>query len=214
MKKIRLERVKLKRKTDIKILIVLILIGIGLFGYLGYRVYNDFFKSTDTRKPIDSIGLYEYTLSSNDTAIYKDNFKALSKVLNTKPIDYSEYAKSIAKLFIIDLYTLNNKMGSTDIGGVEYLHKDLRDNFKENMGATLYKFMENNLDGKRTQKLPEVKDVNIDNIVETKYTYNKTTYDGYLVDVSWSYVVDLGYEKKARLTIINDKDILYIDKSD
>ncbi len=204
----------MKRRTDIKILIFLILIGLALFGYLGYRVYNDFFKDTDTRKPIDSIGLYEYTLSNNDTDVYKDNFKALSKVLNEKPINYSEYAKSISKLFIIDLYTLNNKMGSTDIGGVEFLHKDLRDNFKENMGATLYKFMETNLDGKRTQKLPEVKEVNVDNIIETKYTYNSETYEGYLVDVSWSYVVDLGYETKAKLTIINDKDILYIVKSD
>lgn len=204
----------MKRRTDIKILIFLILIGLALFGYLGYRVYNDFFKDTDTRKPIDSIGLYEYTLSNNDTDVYKDNFKALSKILNEKPINYSEYAKSISKLFIIDLYTLNNKMGSTDIGGVEFLHKDLRDNFKENMGATLYKFMETNLDGKRTQKLPEVKEVNVDNIIETKYTYNSETYEGYLVDVSWSYVVDLGYETKAKLTIINDKDILYIVKSD
>ena len=204
----------MKRKTDIKILIFLILVGLCLFGYLGYRVYNDFFKDTDTRKPIDSIGLYEYTLSNNDTDVYKDNFKALSKVLNEKPINYSEYAKCISKLFIIDLYTLNNKMGSTDIGGVEFLHKDLRDNFKENIGATLYKFMETNLDGKRTQKLPEVKEVNVDNIIETKYTYSGTTYEGYLVDVSWDYVVDLGYEKKAKLTIVNDKDILYIVKSD
>ena len=83
----------MKRRTDIKILIFLILIGLALFGYLGYRVYNDFFKDTDTRKPIDSIGLYEYTLSNNDTDVYKDNFKALSKVLNEKPINYSEYAK-------------------------------------------------------------------------------------------------------------------------
>jgi hypothetical protein len=203
----------LKRRTDIKILIFLILIGLALFGYLGYRVYNDFFKSKNTHKPIDSIELYEYTLSNNDTSVYKDNFKALSKVLNAKPIDYTEYAKLISKLFIIDLYTLNNKMGSTDIGGVEFLHKDLRDNFKENIGASLYKFMENNLDGKRTQKLPEVKDVTIDNIIESKYTYKNTVYDGYIVDVSWTYVVDLGYETKAKLTLINDKDILYIVKS-
>ncbi len=203
----------MKRRTDIKILIFLILIGLALFGYLGYRVYNDFFKSKNTHKPIDSIELYEYTLSNNDTSVYKDNFKALSKVLNAKPIDYTEYAKLISKLFIIDLYTLNNKMGSTDIGGVEFLHKDLRDNFKENIGASLYKFMENNLDGKRTQKLPEVKDVTIDNIIESKYTYKNTVYDGYIVDVSWTYVVDLGYETKAKLTLINDKDILYIVKS-
>ena len=71
----------MKKRTDRKILIIFIFVGIILFSYLGYRAYNDFFKSKNTHKPIDSIELYEYTLSNNDTSIYKDNFKVLSKVL-------------------------------------------------------------------------------------------------------------------------------------
>ena len=42
--------------------------------------------------------------------IYKTYFKELSKVLNEKTIDYTEYAKLISKLFVIDLYTLDNKL--------------------------------------------------------------------------------------------------------
>ena len=101
--------------NNIIITIIFIVVGVALFGYLGYRVYNDFFKDNAVRKPVDSIELYEYTLSSNDTEIYKTYFKELTAILNEKPINYSEYAKCISKLFIIDVYTLDNKLGSAAV---------------------------------------------------------------------------------------------------
>ncbi len=204
----------MKKKTSIKIMIIFILIGIALFGFLGYKVYNDFFNKNEERKQIDSIEFYGYTLSENDTDIYKTYFKELTKVLNEKPINYSDYAKTISKLFIIDLYTLDNKLGSTDIGGLEFIHKNLRENFKENEGATLYKFMDNNLNGDRTQKLPKVKDVEIESINETTYKYKDVEYEGYLVKAKWTYEVDLGYQSSIKLTLIKDKDILYIVKGE
>ncbi len=204
----------MKKKTDIKILIILTLIGLVLFGFLGYKVYNDFFVDKSVHKQIDSIGFYGYTLSESDTEVYKTNFKELTKVLNEKPINYTEYAKLISKLFIIDLYTLNNKLGSTDIGGLEFIHKDLRENFKENMGASLYKFMENNLNGDRTQELPVVKEVNIEDVTETKYKYKDVEYEAYLVTTKWTYEKDMGYQTSMKLTLIKDSDILYIVKGE
>ncbi|UKI58885.1 MAG: hypothetical protein L6V81_05955 [Clostridium sp.] len=111
-----------------------------------------------------------------------------------KTIDYNEYAKLISKLFVIDLYTLDNKLASTDIGGLEFLHNGLKDNFKENMGSTLYNFVESNIDGKRTQELPIVKDVEVSDVFETKYTYNKTEYDAYIVSTN------ITYEKRFRIS--------------
>lgn len=205
---------KSKSKNSILTIVVFIVIGIILFGYLGYRVYNDFFKDNTVHKQIDSIELYEYTLSENDTNIFKTYFKELTTVLNEKPINNVEYAKTISKLFIIDLYTLNNKLGSTDIGGLEFLHKDLRDNFKENMGASLYKFVENNLNNDRKQELPIVKDVTIEDVSESKWKYKDTEYPAYIVTAKWTYEKDLGYQSSMKLTIINDNDILYIVKGE
>lgn len=202
----------MRRKSDRKIILLFILVGILLFGFLIYRVNKDFFNKNANKKQIDSIEYYGYTLTKSDTDVYKSTFKELSKVLNNKPIDNAEYAKLISKLFIIDLYTLDNKLSSTDIGGLEFLHKDLRDNFKENMGATLYKYVESNLDGKRKQELPIVKEVTISDVFETKYTYNKKEYNAYLVTANWIYEKDLGYQTSAKLTVINDNDILYIVK--
>ena len=203
----------MKKNKDIGVIIIFILVGIVLFGYLGYRVKNDFFKGSE-RKKLDSIELYGYTLSKNDTDIYKTYFKELSKTLNENPIDYSEYAKLISKLFIIDLYTLDNKLASTDIGGLEFLHNDLKDNFKENIGSTLYNYVESNIDGKREQELPIVKDVEVSDVFETKYTYNKTEYDAYIVSTNITYEKDLGYPSSMKLTIIKDNNILYIVKGE
>ena len=161
----------MSKKQDIRNIILFILVGLIIFGVVGYKVYDDFFKDKVPDKKLVSLDLYGYTLSKNDTDLYKDNFKALEKTLNETPINYEDYAKIMSKLFVIDVFTLSNKLSSTDIGGLEFLHKDLRENFKENMGSTLYKNVEINLDGKRTQNLPEVTSVEVTDLFETKYTY-------------------------------------------
>ena len=204
----------MNKKQDIKVIVLFILMGLLLFGIVGYKAYNDFFKDKSPTKKLISLDLYGYTLKNNDTTLYKDNFKALEKTLNETPINYEEYASSISKLFIIDVFNLNNKQSSTDIGGLEFLHKDIKENFKENMGNTLYTNVENNLDGKRTQSLPEVSSITISEVTETKYTYNKTEYDAYLVTLKWEYKVDLGYATSMKLTVIKDGNFLYIVKGE
>ena len=204
----------MRKKESKKVIIIFVIIGVVLFGFLGYKVYNDFIKNNSVNKKLMSLDLYGYTLSENDSTLYKDNFKELESVLNEKPINYEEYAKLISKLFVIDVFTLDNKLASTDIGGLEFLHKDIKENFSENMGATLYKNVESNLDGKRNQELPKVSNVTVDNILDTKYTYNEKEYDAYIVTLSYEYEKDMGYQNNIKLTIINDNEILYIVKGE
>ena len=205
---------KRKNKSDALTIVVFVIIGVILFGFLGYRVYNDFFNKHDAKKELDSIGLYGYSLHDRDSKTYKDTFKELSKTLNSDNIDYKNYATLASKLFIMDLFTLDNKLGSTDIGGLQFIHKDLKENFKENMGNTIYKYVEINIDGKRTQELPTVKDVTVSDVKETTYKYNNNSYDAYIVTTSWEYEKDLGYQKSMKITFIKDKNILYIVKGE
>lgn len=205
---------KRKNKSDVLTIIVFVIIGVLLFGFLGYRVYNDFFNKPDAKKELDSIGLYGYSLHDRDSKTYKDTFKELSKTLNSDNIDYKNYATLASKLFIMDLFTLDNKLGSTDIGGLQFIHKDLKENFKENMGNTIYKYVEINVDGKRTQELPTVKDVTVSDVKETTYKYNNNSYDAYIVTTSWEYEKDLGYQNSMKITFIKDKNILYIVKGE
>lgn len=204
----------MKKRTDKKVIALFIITGVILFIFLGIKIYFDFFRDTSVKKQIDSIEYYGYTLEKRDNDIYIDYYKELNKTLGEKDINYSDYAKLMSKLFLIDLFTLDNKLGSTDIGGLEFLHKDLKENFKENMGNGMYKFIEINLDGKRKQELPIVKDVIVDDVFETKYTYNKVEYSAYLVTANIEYEKDLGYQSSIKLTIIKDDKILYIVKGD
>ena len=204
----------MNKKQDRRIIVLFVLIGLLLFLVVGYKAYNDFFKDKSPTKKLMSLDLYGYTLRERDIALYKTNFKDLERVLNENPINYEEYAKGIAKLFIIDVFTLDNKVASTDIGGLEFVHKDLKENFKDNMGATLYKNVKSNLDGTRKQTLPEVASIEVTEVFDTKYTYKKEEYDAYLVSLKWTYTKENDYQKKIKLTIINDNNILYIVKGE
>lgn len=195
------------------IIAILIVIGIALFSTLGIKLYLDFFKEEKTiteEKNIGSIDLYGYTLKKSDTEIYKKYYEELEDILNAKEIDFNEYAKVLTKLFVIDFYTLTNKVASTDIGSLEFIHPDQLENFKLNAGDTIYKYVENNLSNDRTQKLPEVKDVTIDSITDAKYKVGEKEYDAYEIKATWNYVEDLGYETTKIFKLIKDKNILYV----
>ncbi len=213
-----------------KILIVLIILVTFLI--IGVLVYKFFFKTDKNEvKVIKTIDKYGYTLDENETKLYKEEFEKLDKILSSEDINYEDYAKEVSKLFIIDFYTLSNKLSKNDIGGTQFIKEDMRDNFIDQARSTFYKYVEVKSD-KRTQKLPEVSligDVKVEDttfvIKDTKTTttrnrnykktnINKTTVDAYKVTISWDYKEDLGYEKEAKMILIKDNNKLYIVEMD
>lgn len=176
-----------------------------------FKLFLDF-NNSNIEKEISHIDYYGYSLTTNDTKLYKDTYDELADVLNEDIVDYEEYAKLISKLFVIDVFTLNNKASSTDIGGLEFVHNDLKDNFKENMGSNLYSSVLSNISGTREQKLPVVSAVNITNIVKDKYEYYGVSYDSYVVDCGILYEEDMGYQNKITLTLIRLDNKIYVVK--
>lgn len=212
-----------KSKKILIALIILVLIAIA-----GILVYKFCFKEEKPEvKVIKRISNYGYELKENETEVYKKEFENLDKILSNEEVDYEEYAKSIAKLFIIDFYTLDNKLSKNDIGGVDFIEESMKDNFIEQARSTFYKYLEVKSDD-RNQDLPEVSeiaDVSVENttfiIRDTKTTtttsrYKKTTtspgteVDAYKVTISWDYKEDFGYEKDAKMIIIKQDKKLYI----
>ena len=189
-----------------------------LFSILGYLAYNIFFKKeakkdeTSNETNITEINGYGITLTDNDTALYKTEFEMLKANLESENIDYQEYAKSIAKLYIIDLYTINNKVNKYDVGGLEFIYEGAKDNYITNVTDTLYKYVEDNSKNKRKQELPVVSSVSVDSINEATYKVNSEniTYNAYKIKVTWDYEKDLGYDKTAEVIIINKDNHLYV----
>lgn len=219
-------------KKSKKILIALIIIVI--LAIIGILLYNYFSKDEPKEvKTIKSISGYGYELKENETELYKNEFENLDKILSKDEVDYEEYAKSIAKLFIIDLYTLDNKLSKNDIGGTDFIKEDMRDNFIDEVRSTFYKYLEVDSED-RNQDLPEVSeitDISIENttfvIKDTKTTTKSSkskyktedknvgeTVDAYKVTISWDYKEDFGYENNANMIIIKEDKKLYIVEMD
>mgnify|MGYP001623849061 FL=1 len=200
---------KKSRKIIISLIVIILIAIIGLIVYK--TVFNN---SQEEVKIIKSIKNYDYNLKENETELYKTEFNELDKILSKKNVDYEEYAKSIAKLFIIDFYTLDNKLSKNDIGGTEFIKEDMRDNFIEEARSTFYKYVEV-IDG-RTQELPEVSSITDVSVEKTEFKYSDKTIDenAYKVSISWDYVEDLGYEKEASMIIVKQDKKLYIVEMD
>lgn len=202
-----------KFNKDLLITIIFILLGIVLFSFIGLTIYKDFFKNAKEDIVLKNLELYGYTLQESDIDIYKNEFDNLSKVLNQKEINFDEYAKSIGKLYIIDFYTLLNKISNTDIGGLEFIYPKYIDNFKLKAKDTIYKYIEVNYNGERVQKLPKVSEVLINNIIKNSYKIDDKEFESYELEITWNYEEDLGYQKSCKLIIIKDGNKLYIVES-
>lgn len=193
------------------VIIILAIVGAVLFFYLKNK-NKPVVEESKEAVILNSIDKYNISLSDLDSALYKKEYEELKKNLESEKIDYEEYAKSIAKMFIIDLYSLKTKINKYDVGGVEFVYEPIVENYKLNVEDTLYKYMEDNSKGKRVQTLPMVKSIKVASIKANKYKINSEdkTYDGYKVKLTWDYETNLGYDDEAEIIIIKVEDQLKI----
>ncbi len=193
-------------------LILVVLVVTGVKFVLEFVVKDE--KEVVSKKKLDTLEVYGYSLDDLDTSLYKKYFNELKDVLNKEEIDYNSYATILTKLFVTDFYTLSNKLTSSDIGGIEFVHPDILDNFKLNAGDTMYNHVKNNVYGDRVQDLPEVKDVNVSSVEDVAYDYNGQSYEAFKASASWEYVTDMGYESSGVFYLIKDSNKLYVVETD
>lgn len=195
----------MKRKTKKVIkygLIIIIIVMVLLCAYYFLFVKN----KNDEIKILDNIESYGYVLEDRDTSLYQEYFNKLKNELNKDEINDEEYAKDIASLFIIDLYTMNNKSSKQDVGGSEFVLDSYQETYKLKVKDTIYKYLGN----EKNKSYPEVASITIDNVEESTYKYNDEKLSSYVINLSWTYVKDLKYDKKGIITIIKDNNKLYI----
>lgn len=199
---------KKKYKRLIILFVVVALLAIGCFLIFKMLKKDDVQENVNV---VDSISEYGYNLDDRDTELMKNIYEELKVVLLADTIDYEKYADTLARLFVIDLFTMNNKINKYDVGGTEYVYPDAIENFKLNVEDTIYKHMENNSSGKRKQNLPEVSSIDVLSTEVGEYTIGETdTFDAYIVDLAWEYASDLGYDDNATVTLVKMEDKLYV----
>lgn len=187
---------KIKKIIRIIMLVVIALIAI-------YAIFVAIPSKKNKDEGIENIN-NKYILYKRDSSLYKENFEKLRTILETSPVDNKKYAETIVKLFVIDFYTLDNKNDNTDIGGLQYVHSNLKDNLVLNASSTMYKYI------KTTKELPKVKSITSVDTRETTYKINDKDYSAYAITINWEYDKDLGYEKQGTFIVVNDNGNLSI----
>ena len=124
------KKVNRKRIAIIKIIIILI----GLFFVAGIALY---LVGRLIRKPEivnvskveNTIESYNYIINDNASNYYKDEFEKLKDMLNSDTWDKLEEAKLIAKLYTIDLLSLNNKINKYEVTSSQYFYPSKKEYF-------------------------------------------------------------------------------------
>ncbi len=194
---------KQKRKDWIKGLLlaaVIFLIAFVILYIYGY-LQRDKSEITNVVNALDNIEKYNYVLNDNVTTYYKDEFHALKGLE-----DEEEVAKQVAKLFVIDLFSINYKVNKYEVTSAQYYYSDKREMFRNKVIDTLYNFVIDNSYDDRKQDLPEVKEVTINETKKDTYKLGDEKRDCYVVKLSIAYVKDLGYDTKAKIILVRDND--------
>ena len=189
-------------KKNIIISLILLIIIVVAYIFID-KVY---LQKQIVAKVVHEIKEYNYYLDDKDTDLYKEKYYLLENILKEDNVDYSEYAKLISQLFVIDFYTLNNKITNKDIGGVQFINSNIIDNFKLNATSTIYKYVNSNLYGKRNQILPVVSSIDIVDIKQDDFNDN----DAFYVELKWDYKKDLDYPKSATIVLTYENNKLSI----
>lgn len=168
---------------------------------------------TNISKKTNEIEGYGYTLDDRDGQLFTDLFKKLKHLLEENKESETfleEYQELLAKLFIVDLYTISNKISKYDIGGVEYLYEPAKSSFQAKVLDTIYKTVEDDSYKTRNQKLPTVETIEMTKKEDATYYIGNEEYVAHEVTLAWTYKEDLGYDKVGKITMIEQEEKLWI----
>ena len=194
----------------------LIVIGVLLVLVIVVGVLKIFFSKEEEKvdanvsNVISNISDYGYTLDDRDTDYMKETFYELEDILNADTVDYTSYANTLAKLFVIDFYTLDNKINKYDVGSLEYILSSKVDMFRQKAVDTVYRDIIDNTYRNRVQDLPEITNVTILNTENTTFTLDDEEMEAIKVTMNYEYEEDLGYDTEGTIYFVREANKLSV----
>ena len=188
----------------------LIVIGVLLVGVVSLGVLRIFYNDEEEKREVNvtsvisNISDYGYTLDDRDTDYMKEVFSELENILEALEIDYHAYAEALAKLFVIDFYTLENKINKYDVGSLEYILSSSVESFRLKAQDTIYRDVIDNTYRDRIQDLPEITNVEVVNTEDTTFTLNDEEVDAIKVEMNYEYKEDLGYDTEGTIYLVRN----------
>ena len=188
----------------------LIVISVLLVGVISLGVLRIFYNDEEEKREVNvtsvisNISDYGYTLDDRDTDYMKEVFSELENILEAEEVDYEAYAEALAKLFVIDFYTLENKINKYDIGSLEYILSSSVESFRLKAQDTIYRDVIDNTYRDRIQDLPEITNVEVVNTEDTTFTLNDEEVDAIKVEMNYEYKEDLGYDTEGTIYLVRN----------
>lgn len=188
----------------------LIVISVLLVGVISLGVLRIFYNDEEEKREVNvtsvisNISDYGYTLDDRDTDYMKEVFSELENILEALEIDYHAYAEALAKLFVIDFYTLENKINKYDVGSLEYILSSSVESFRLKAQDTIYRDVIDNTYRDRIQDLPEITNVEVVNTEDTTFTLNDEEVDAIKVEMNYEYKEDLGYDTEGTIYLVRN----------
>ena len=158
-------------------------------------------ENTPVDNDVDVLTNEIYEAEEDASALQIEIHNALCNALNGS--DEEVIAKEVARNFVAEFYTLSNKKGSEDVGGLTYLPENAREDFKTYASIYAYGNYEKIVQEYGKKNLPTVKSVEVLESVSGVYTFTETIpadktagtseskvskdYNGYEVKVSVSF---------------------------
>ena len=206
-----------KQKILLIILVIILIIEIILIThkvFIKYILVEEELQTIET-EPKDKLENYNYYLNNNATQYEEELFNELKETLSKEPIVEEQYATILAKLFISDLFTLNNKKSSSDITSSQYIYDNYQEMYETIIKDTIYSNIELDLNGKRIQSLPIVTNVEVTSIKRESFSLGDEILDSqaYHITVNITYKKDLNYPTTYKLIMIKNNNLLQIVKT-
>ena len=198
---------KIRYKISLFIIAFLALIFLLMYIYRMNRVPTEVVNES---KILLEIKDYGYKINDNESDYYKDTFKELVDLLGTPEFDMNIYRDLIAKLFVIDLYSLGTKINKYEVTSMQYFYPIKQEMHRNKVIDNFYNLMEDNSYGKRDQELPIVKEVNIMGTEDLSYTINEVELPAVKISLSIDYEKDLGYDTKGEVTLALENNRWYV----
>lgn len=204
-----------RRVSKKKVSILIVILVVIVIGALAFFFLNKSDSTVVKKKTLSTIKIkgYDYTLREDATGYQKKLFKELKSVLEASDVSEEEYASLVTKLFVTDFFNLDNKTSKSDVGGVQFVYKDYRDDFKKYASASIYKSVLSNVYGDRKQDLPVVSSVSTQKSESESFKYGDNTDDKALkVNFDITYKEDLGYQDSGVVYLIHNGKKLEVAK--
>ncbi|RNM30876.1 hypothetical protein EF876_03155 [Erysipelothrix rhusiopathiae] len=194
-------------KNNKLLLILVFVLSIGTLSVGGFFAIQAWqtYQTTLTKATISNHS--QYSLRNNATAYQKEVYEELASVESGSDALISEL---ISKNFIADFYTWTNKVRMNDVGGIQFLHPDIKVWVYDQALDRFYNDMRVYIEREQVDQTLEVSGVDVTS-TKTKFLLNDQEVPAYQVHATWTYkestVLDTkNYQHEAQITVVKQND--------